>query len=381
VNETTGEVTGLNKVPYTVHLYKASVTNPQTWASFEQCVHALPAALEQWEADAPSVYRGGGLGFVLAATDPCTGIDLDHCRNPETGEIAPWARQIVNVLQSYTEVSPSGTGLHIFVRGRLSDKGQKSGGIELYDQRRFLTVTGNHLPGTSTTVEARQDVVTWLYVAMPIMAKLLADSGRWEKLQQLFTGDTSEYGNDDSSADLALCSLAAHGGATAEQIDAVMRLSGLYREKWERKDYQERTIGKALEVREPGTKTTPQPQTRGRVQVLSARELARQELPPIRYVVRGLVPEGLTLLAGDPKAGKSWAVLGMGLAVATGEHAFGYFGTERGDVLYFALEDSPQRLQERVDTLLKGWVAPDNLRLVCRVPGGQAFEETLYQIR
>ena len=86
---------------------------------------------------------------------------------------------------------------------------------------------------------------------MPIMAKLLADSGRREKFQRLFTGDTSEYGNDDSSADLALCSLAAHVGATAEQIDALIRLSGLYREKWDEmhgaQTYGQMTIAKALE--------------------------------------------------------------------------------------------------------------------------------------
>jgi hypothetical protein len=60
INETTGEVTGLNKVPYTIHLHKASTTNPQTWASFEQCVQALPMALEAWEEHDPSASRGGG---------------------------------------------------------------------------------------------------------------------------------------------------------------------------------------------------------------------------------------------------------------------------------------------------------------------------------
>jgi hypothetical protein len=207
------------------------------------------------------------------------------------------------------------------------------------------------------------------------MAKLLADSGRREKFSRLFGGDSGEYGHDESRAELALCSLAAHTDASDEQIDTLMRLSELYREKWEREDYRERTIGKAREAQGSATKA-PQ-QTRGRVQVLSARELAHKVLPPVRCVVRGLLPEGLTLLAGDPKAGKSWAVLSMGLAVATGERVFEYCDTEQGDVLYFALEDSEQRLQERVNTLLKGWVAPENLRLVCQVPGGQAFEQTL----
>ena len=99
----------------------------------------------------------------------------------------------MRVINSYTEVSPSGTGLRIFAQGGLSGKGRKRGDIELYSQGRFLTVTGDHLPGTPTTIAERQAAVEWLYVAMPIMAKLLADSSRGEKFQRLFTGDTSEY--------------------------------------------------------------------------------------------------------------------------------------------------------------------------------------------
>jgi putative DNA primase/helicase len=98
IDQKTGEVTGLNKVPYTVHLSKASTTNPQTWASFDRCVKALPVALEEWEQRDPSAYRGGGLGFVFAGTDPYAGIDLDHCRTPETGMLEPWAQQIVKEI-------------------------------------------------------------------------------------------------------------------------------------------------------------------------------------------------------------------------------------------------------------------------------------------
>jgi hypothetical protein len=159
---------------------------------------------------------------------------------------------------------------------------------------------------------------------------------------------------------------------------AVIRLSGLHDEKWERTDYQERTIGKALEAMGATAKTRQHP--RPRVQVYSARELANKELPPVRWVVPGLIPEGLTLLAGDAKIGKSWAVLGMGLAVANGERVFGYFDVEPGDVLYFALEDSPQRLQERLDLLARGWELPDNFHLVCQCPSMPEFEQTLEEM-
>ena len=80
IDERTGEVTGLTKVPYTSHLRKASTTNPQTWGSFEQCVKALPVALEEWGQEDPGAYRGDwalsllrqtlarGLTWIIAAT-------------------------------------------------------------------------------------------------------------------------------------------------------------------------------------------------------------------------------------------------------------------------------------------------------------------------
>jgi RecA-family ATPase len=87
-------------------------------------------------------------------------------------------------------------------------------------------------------------------------------------------------------------------------------------------------------------------------QIRSAHELRRREFDPIRYVVPGYIAEGCTLLAGRPKLGKSWLVLEMGLAVATGEACLGGILCEQGDVLYLALEDNERRLQKRIDKVL-----------------------------
>jgi hypothetical protein len=316
LDEKTGEVTSLTKVPYTVHLRKASTTNPQTWGSFEACVEALPVAREEWEAEDPSAYRGGGLGFVFAATDPYTGIDLDHCRDPETGEIKPWARQIIAGLNSYTEVSPSGTGFHIYGQGRLPGKGQKRGPIELYDRERYFTVTGAHLPGTPTTIEERQAVVEWLYIAMPIIAKCLADSGRGARFSQLFAGDTGGYGSP-SEADLALCSLAGKVDASAEQIDALMHLSGLYRAKWDERHgaqtYGQMTIAKALGGQE---------QQLGSPRALSAGDvvcLATVQPVAVDWLWEPYLPLGMTVsLEGDPGTGKSTLTATLAAYVTTG---------------------------------------------------------------
>lgn len=89
-----------------------------------------------------------------------------------------------------------------------------------------------------------------------------------------------------------------------------------------------------------------------RDQVFTAAELQNKEFPPVRYIVPHLIPEGLTLLCGRPKVGKSWAALEIALAVASKTECFGGRETEQGDVLYAALEDNPRRLQRRIDKLL-----------------------------
>jgi hypothetical protein len=76
---------------------------------------------------------------------------------PSDGEIAPWAQEIVDAIASYNEISPSGTGLRIFVYGVLPPYGRRIGQIECYCDGRYLTLTGHHLPGTPRTVERGQE--------------------------------------------------------------------------------------------------------------------------------------------------------------------------------------------------------------------------------
>jgi putative DNA primase/helicase len=106
---------------------------------------------------------------MFSEDDPYCGIDLDACRNPETGEITKLARQIIDRMASYSEISPSGTGVKIFVKGVVSGLRRKNPKMktEVYDRRRFFACTGHHLPGTPKTIEARQDELeafySWLF--------------------------------------------------------------------------------------------------------------------------------------------------------------------------------------------------------------------------
>ena len=84
----------------------------------------------------------------------------------------------------------------------------------------------------------------------------------------------------------------------------------------------------------------------------TAAELQTKNYPPVKFIVPGYIPEGLTLLAGKPKQGKSWLCLDIAVAISSGRYVLGDVPCEEGDVLYLALEDNGRRLQERLHKLL-----------------------------
>lgn len=146
------------KVPFGADGRPASTTNPETWLSF---------------ADVSNYAEQGydGVGFVFADTDPYCGIDLDGCRDPETGKVADWAREWIIRFASYSEVSPSKTGVKVFVRGKsplpcgkkrqvdAEPIGGKTAAVEVYDHARYFCLTGMKLQGMPDTVESRQDAL------------------------------------------------------------------------------------------------------------------------------------------------------------------------------------------------------------------------------
>jgi primase-polymerase (primpol)-like protein len=136
----------LTKVPFAPHTGSyASSTDLMTWTTFEDTLAAYRASEGFYD----------GIGFVFSSADPFVGIDLDDCRDPATGEISPWAKKILERVQKgYVEISPSGTGIHIIVRGAVRDgrtrkkvrlEGEVIGEIEMYGRGRFFTVTGEPL--------------------------------------------------------------------------------------------------------------------------------------------------------------------------------------------------------------------------------------------
>lgn len=253
-------VTRKGKVPINPHTgYGAKAGDQSTWGTFEQCVTVVKD------------YNGIGFEFN---DNGIVGVDLDHVIN-DIGIVTPEALDIVKRLNSYTEISPSGTGLHIFVYGDIPEKGRKhtEKGIELYKDKRYFTVTGN-VYGDLKPVEHRSTEIMELFdelfpqaskpqVAIDctkavnlavtpdidLLDKIRA-SKQGEKFKALYGGDHSQYPSQ-SDADMALCNILAFWCAgDAGLMDSIFRGSGLMRKKWDEKhgslSYGQITINEAL---------------------------------------------------------------------------------------------------------------------------------------
>jgi hypothetical protein len=127
-----------------------SSTDRATWTDY---AHA---------ADFSKGRRMAGVGYVLSPEDEESGIDLDDCRDPETGMLQAWAQVAVDFGETYAEVSPSGCGLRFFVRGLVEGRKVDAAQVEIYTGGRYLTVTGRHVPGTPTEIREAPRLIAYL---------------------------------------------------------------------------------------------------------------------------------------------------------------------------------------------------------------------------
>ncbi len=240
----------------------ADPANSSTWGSFAE---ALDRARRE----------GLGIGYVFAADDPYVGIDLDKCRDTETGQLSTRAATIVAELDTFTEISVSGTGIHLIARGVPPGPRRKRPALdhEMYSDRRFFAFTGNRLPDAPPTIAACQPALDHFYGATfgpepepatpaapqpvtdlddaALLERARSDGRTGSAFSSLWHGDTGAHHGDHSAADLALCShLAYWTGGDATRVDALFRRSALYRPKWDERrgalTYGERTIARAL---------------------------------------------------------------------------------------------------------------------------------------
>jgi hypothetical protein len=246
--------------------YSIRANLPENWHPFEEVAGLV-------EANQKALRPFLGLAFRFAPSDPFAFIDLDHCRNRDTGEVESWALEIVRRLDSYTEISPSGTGMKIIIRGtkpgpRCRNRNRPHS-PEIYDHTQFSTLTGNRLslPGLElpADVQDRQAELEALYAETfpeetgagqerkaraaggPVPPARAADvSDEW------VIGRLAErpyrHGPNKSEDDLRLCNLIAYYvGPDPARIEHILFAAPARRAKWARKDYVARTIDRVIE--------------------------------------------------------------------------------------------------------------------------------------
>jgi putative DNA primase/helicase len=249
------------KVPYQPNGKHAKTNEPTTWGYFNEAVEAARSG--QYD----------GIGFVFAQNDEYIGVDIDKCY--ENGEFNETARTIIDNLDSYTEFSPSGTGVHIIVKGALPEHITQTGfknasyGVELYSFGRYFTFTGDR--DNDNEIQERSDEIAELiekYFGKEQLAQYTEaefnsepfnmedDAETWKKMftdkkngtsiLAMYNGELIRD-NDHSATDYYLSQeLAYYCDKDFVKMDRMFRNSGLYREKWDEQrgatTYGERTL-------------------------------------------------------------------------------------------------------------------------------------------
>ncbi|MGE6551282.1 phage/plasmid primase, P4 family [Bacillus mycoides] len=255
------------KVPYQINGEMAQSNNKRSWSTFPTIIKFY----EQGDYD--------GIGFMFSKDDPFIGIDIDHCI--QEGALTSLAEDVIEIVNSYTEYSPSGDGIHIIAKGKLPLKGPGTGrknvdiGLEVYRHGRYFTFTGDCLD--QVPVEDRTDELKVLFEKYlkekPKPEKKqsatsfereditsLSNAELWERMfdsksgaaiKDLFQGIL--INGDHSSTDMALCNhLAFWTDKDAAKMDSMFRESSLLREKWDKphssdgRTYGQMTIDTAI---------------------------------------------------------------------------------------------------------------------------------------
>lgn len=314
------------KPPYNPVTFQfASNTNPDTWNSYDKAIE--------------SSKNFDGVGFVFTEEDDYVGIDLDKCRK-EDGTWSNEALEIVFTLDSYTEISPSGKGLHVIVRGKLPEGSNRKGWVEMYDKGRYFTMTGTHFEGTPLEIKDRQEELERVHkkwVAReekettknepPQQSGILSDDKILElacnaknadKFISLWNGSTTPYGNDESRADSALMSILAFYTQDDAQLERLWKQSGLARDKTYRPDYVKRTINNALSLIKETYKPPKEKYDNPEMQipeVLSIKDIYNMDLPDREWLIEGhIAREAITYLVGDPGTHKTTILLDMAIS-------------------------------------------------------------------
>lgn len=375
-----------NKVPYDPKTNrKANSADINTFADFETAYNCC----------INNNYSGIGIGIFYNLY----AIDLDHCIND--GVLSESAEIIVEAFASYTEISPSGDGLHIFgyINDFVFDKDKyyihnQNQNIEVYIAgvtAKYVTVTGNRYNNYDISTCENSTMQTFLdnFMVREVKSNMLLPAlppvdtdidflsiglEKDEKLKRYYNGERVLSDKSESENDLGFMSKLMYwcNNDTEKALAAflsspyVLQKDEKHKNKIQEKDYINGLLKKVLHERTAYTdslvydsKNLECKTESCKYVIFSATDLIQKDLPPVKYLVEDILPEGTTVIAAAPKSGKSWFVFDLGLKVASNGIFLDKKTTQTG-VLYLALEDNEQRLQSRITKLLNGVEVPQN---------------------
>jgi hypothetical protein len=306
------------KRPYTPgngSLSPASTADPSTWLTYH-------------DAEATAAQHDCGVGLVLSPADDdfdIVAFDLDKCRNPENGDLAPWAKELIEKAASYTEITPSGTGLRIIGTGSdvelhcdLPRDGD--GHLEVYSQtNRFITVTGNHLDCAPKQLANLSELITQHqneYLAQQLVSVAQENSFDGRKIERLIDelGQPGKWHN-------SMVRLAGHLVAKGESDSAIQAFA----RPWTQPGFTPEQTRTEVQAAIYGARKKGFDRSVGRKEVqqadglkfLSLDELANE--PPPQMLIKDIFPErGVAIIYGKSGSMKSFLMISMAMHVALG---------------------------------------------------------------
>ena len=231
------------KVPYQTNGKHAASDNSETWTTFDSVMLTFEQSRSTFD----------GIGFMFSLEFGYVGVDVDECITDDEGEkkLTAFAIRTMERLNTYTEISPSGTGIHCIGKAKIKqgiNRTWRGNKIEAYGQGRYFTFTGLSWHESPLEIRDINNDVNAIIAAVTVPESVgnkpsvlsLSTQQRLDmalknpKIESLFWGNTIEYGGDDSAADMALVShFAFYAGGQIEIVDTMFRQSKLMRPKWD----------------------------------------------------------------------------------------------------------------------------------------------------